>query len=191
MWESACHMKAIAMLHENKGGRMGDIHKTLWFQVIIRIISLGWLQVQWIIVRNYLLVVGVTTTNLLLHIQYHELFTALGCQFNYTHVWGTISSRSMKTKASSWVTTFDLAYPSNNKVLANTTQILNTSIGCYNKPHMVSLRYNHHNSNTLPILHSWNQMEAVKTPWHYVHNLRHLDFKLHQNKCTHLTQYQT
>lgn len=34
MWESACHMKAIAMLHENKGGRMGDIHKTLWFQVI-------------------------------------------------------------------------------------------------------------------------------------------------------------
>ena len=27
MWEGVCHMKAIAMSHENKKGMMGDIYK--------------------------------------------------------------------------------------------------------------------------------------------------------------------
>ena len=29
---------------------------------------------------------------------------------------------------------------------------------------------------------------AVEISWHYVHNLRHLNFQLHQNMCTYLIQ---
>ena len=29
---------------------------------------------------------------------------------------------------------------------------------------------------------------SIKTSWHYVHNLRHTNSELHQNKCTHLIQ---
>ena len=41
MWEGVCPMKAITMLHENKGGIMGDIRRALYFQVMIIVTGLG------------------------------------------------------------------------------------------------------------------------------------------------------
>lgn len=83
-------MKAIAMSHKNEGRTMGDIARTLKFSVLIRIISLGWIASATYF--NYLIGVGTTTTNFLLHIHYPKFFKALGYQFSCCmHVRGMIS----------------------------------------------------------------------------------------------------
>ena len=159
---------------------------------------------QWILVHNYLLGVGATTTHILLHICYPKYLKALGYQFNCrTQVYSFYSQKVVEVYVNSrarrqslwhiqrlWV---ELWRPTSLTPLAtkfqqiqhksNTWQLeatVNTFSG------MKTHHYNLYNLKALPLWHSQNQMEFIKTSWHCVHNLRHLDSELHQNMCIHL-----